>query len=95
MDHAAFECARCGVHLPLKRDLAAEPDESSWACLNCGWQMPGVLDPDARDSIADNVARVSAPKTTTGIRRREHRHNSDSLLEKIVSRYFTDAVYRA
>lgn len=94
MDHAAFECARCGVHLPLRRDLAAEPEAAHWACLNCGWQMPGVLDPDARDSIADNVAPVSQPVHAT-IRRRQYRHHSDSLLERIVGRYFMNAAYRA
>ena len=64
MDHAAIECARCGVHLPLKRDLPAEHQVACWVCANCGWQMPGVLDPDARDGILENVAPIEQQEHT-------------------------------
>lgn len=100
MEHAPFECGRCGVHLPLKRDLAAEPDEVQWACLNCGWQMSGILDPAARASIAYNVAavvclpaRVEFPAVK--IRRVEYRHPAEPSLQNFIGRYFSRAAYRA
>ena len=85
VDHSTIECARCGVHLPLKRDLAA--DQTEWVCANCGWQMPGILDPAARETIADNVEPIIRPACTR-VRRRERRSHSEPLLMKLVGRYF-------
>jgi|GEM_PF-4932102 len=93
MDHAAIECARCGVHLPLKRDLAVDRQQVSWLCANCGWQMPGVLDPAARDSISGNVAPV-APPAIIEIRRRDYWTKSEPLLKKL-GRYFLSSGYAA
>lgn len=92
MDHAAFECARCGVHLPLKRDLAVDHQEANWACLNCGWQMPGVLDLEARESISDNVARV-VPPARVEIRRRDYASEFEPLLKKLFGSFFLRSSY--
>jgi ribosomal protein L37AE/L43A len=82
VDHSVFECARCGVHLPLKRDLAAD---DQWVCANCGWPMPGVLDPAARESIMANVTPV-AQQHLVEIRRR----HDCSYFEPWLKRFFSD-----
>ncbi|WP_254506602.1 hypothetical protein [Anatilimnocola floriformis] len=84
MDHAAIECARCGMHLPLKRDLAADHQEAAWVCANCGWEMPGVLDPEARDTIVDNVAPI-APLAEIEIRRAEQFDADEPILSRIIA----------
>jgi hypothetical protein len=83
VDDSSLECARCGVHLPLKRDLAADDPEAAWVCANCGWQMPGLHDPTARDTIQANV--TPAPPGVE-IRRRDRRR-SEPLLQRFLLNY--------
>jgi hypothetical protein len=91
VDHSAFECARCGVHLPLKRDLAAD---DQWVCANCGWEMPGVLDPAAREGILANVTAIDQPHLVE-IRRRHDCSYFEPLLRRFLSHYLLSSSYRA
>lgn len=89
MDHAAFECVRCGVHLPLQRDLAAD-DPQTWVCANCGWQMPGEHDPGARESIQANAFLLGSQIESyiVDLRRDEDTSEFEPLLRQLLGRLF-------
>lgn len=85
MDHTAFECVRCGVHLPLQRDLAAD-DPETWVCANCGWQLPGEFDPTARATIQRNAFPLASQ--TVDLRRDEDTSEIEPLLPQLIGRLF-------
>jgi hypothetical protein len=84
VEHAVLECTRCGIHLPLRRDLPADDPPAAWVCANCGWQMPGILDPTARDTILENV---SPADSATLIDAEQSSRDTDPLLGRLLSEY--------
>lgn len=88
MEHAVLECTRCGIHLPLKRDLPADDPPMEWVCVNCGWQMPGILDPTARDNIRDNVCLADA---TASIEVEPAGRDTEPMLSRLLSEYLQPA----
>jgi hypothetical protein len=84
VEHAVLECTRCGIHLPLKRDLPADDPPAEWTCANCGWQMPGILDPSARDTILENVCPVDATATSET---EQAGRDTDPMLSRLLSEY--------